>query len=384
MTTPNQALRAIALYLPQFHPIPENDLWWGKGFTEWTNVTKARPLFPGHYQPHLPADLGFYDLRLPEVQEEQAQLARQYGIHGFCYYHYWLEGRRLLHRPLDGILQSGQPRFPFCLCWANHNWTRNWDDGNRELLARQGYSISDHLDHIRWLAKVFVDERYIRVDDKPLFIFFRASEIPQIRGVTELWREECYKLGVGEIFLAELESQASLERIDPARKGLDAAIEFQPDFHELFSSPRHGVNQEALKATQRQSPDSGPAIFDYATVVEEMLEKPVPPWRYYRCATPSWDNTARKNRQAILLHGNDPTLYEGWLTALVERERERTEGDQLVFLNAWNEWAEGSHLEPCREYGRAWLEATRRALGDSISTIHTNEEKHARLLEKCH
>ena len=182
-------IRPIAFYLPQFHPTPENDEWWGKGFTEWTNVTKARPLFPGHYQPQLPADMGFYDLRLPEAREAQAALAREYGIHGFCYYHYWFNGRRILERPFNEVLASGKPDFPFCLCWANENWTRVWDGGEKNVLLEQKYSHEDDLAHIESLIPAFRDERYIRIDGKPLFLVYRTGLLPNPARTAEIWRE---------------------------------------------------------------------------------------------------------------------------------------------------------------------------------------------------
>src|SRR5262245_51865075 len=214
--------RVIAFYLPQYHPFPENDAWWGKGFTEWRNVTRARPQFPGHYQPHLPADLGFYDLRLPEIRVAQAELARQYGIDGFCYYHYWFNGKRLMERPFDEVLDSGRPDFPFCLCWPNENWNRAWDGHSREVIMAQSYSTEDHVRHARWLATAFRDPRYIRVDGRPLFLVYRATLIPEPRTMTAIFREEASKAGVGEIFLARVESQP-VERGDPADLGFDAA-----------------------------------------------------------------------------------------------------------------------------------------------------------------
>jgi len=223
--------RVIAFYLPQYHPIPENDAWWGKGFTEWTNVTKARPLFRGHYQPHLPADLGFYDLRVAESREAQAELARQYGVTGFCYYHYWFAGKRLLNRPFDEVLMSGKPDFPFCLCWANENWTRIWDGGEDEVLMKQTYSEEDDVAHIRWLTRAFADERYIRIDGKPIFIIYRAHKLPNLKRTTDLWRHECRRLGVGELFLCRVDTAADTS--PPSEVGLDAAVEFQPGWWEL-------------------------------------------------------------------------------------------------------------------------------------------------------
>src|SRR5215467_8332153 len=174
----NENVRLIAFYLPQFHPISGNDQWWGKGFTEWRNVVRGRPLFPGHYQPHLPADLGFYDLRVPEIRQAQADLAQEYGIHGFCYYHYWFNGRRLLQRPFEEILASGKPDFPFCLCWANENWTRTWDGGDDQILLAQNYSDEDDLTHIKSLIPAFRDKRYIRVNGKPVLLVYRTTSLP--------------------------------------------------------------------------------------------------------------------------------------------------------------------------------------------------------------
>lgn len=210
--SPDAAVRAIAFYLPQYHPVPENDEWWGKGFTEWRNVSKARPLFPGHYQPHLPADLGFYDLRLPEVREAQAELARAHGISGFVYYHYWFNGRRILERPFNEVLQSGKPDFPFCLCWANENWTRIWDGGDKHILLEQKYSAQDDLAHIQSLIPAFRDERYIRVNGKPLFLVYRAELIPDPVRTAAIWREAAIKAGVGDLYLARVESYDSVHR----------------------------------------------------------------------------------------------------------------------------------------------------------------------------
>ncbi len=223
-------VRSLAFYLPQFHPIPENDEWWGDGFTEWTNVVPATPQFRGHHQPHVPADLGFYDLRVPEVRAAQADLALRFGVSGFCYYHYWFEGRRLLERPFDEVLRSGEPDFPFCLCWANENWTSAWDGKAREILIRQTYSPDDDLAHIRWLGVAFSDRRYIRVGGKPLLLVYRAHHLPDPLRTTERWRAEAERLGLGEIYLCSMQTGPAA-RIDPATLGFDAAVQFAPFYN---------------------------------------------------------------------------------------------------------------------------------------------------------
>ena len=235
-----ELLRLIAMYLPQYHPIPENDEWWGKGFTEWRNVSKAKPQFKGHYQPHLPADLGFYDLRVEESRIAQAELAKQYGIHGFCYYHYWFNGRRLLERPLEEVLKSGKPDFPFCICWANENWTRRWDGEEQNVLMKQVYSEEDDRNHIRDLFRIFKDRRYIRVNGKPVFLVYRTENIPDPKRTAEIWREEARRAGVGELYLVRVES---IGGCDPVSIGFDAALEFAPDWQR--KGPRIMPEQES-------------------------------------------------------------------------------------------------------------------------------------------
>ena len=359
--------RLIAFYLPQYHPIPENDAWWGRGFTEWTNVVKARPLFPSHYQPQLPADLGFYDLRLPEARQAQADLAREYGIHGFCYYHYWFHGRRLLQRPFDEVLRSGAPDLPFCLCWANEAWTSSWDGRHGQVLVEQRYDEQDDLEHMRWLAEVFRDPRYIRVGDRPLFLVYRAGRLPDPRRTTEIWRAEARRLGIGELYLCRVESIGG-ESGDPAAIGFDAAVEFQPDWHNLGQPLRRGPLRRALwKAGLSRSAFQLHRVYDYAAVVERMLRRPDPPYKRFPCVTPGWDNTPRRAADAAIFTNATPEIYERWLAAVVERFQPHDPNENLIFVNAWNEWAEGNHLEPCQRWGRGFLEATRRAL---LKTAH--------------
>lgn len=361
--------KAIAFYLPQYHPIPENDTWWGKGFTEWTNVTKAKPLFKGHYQPHLPADLGFYDLRLPETRLAQAELAKAYGIYGFCYYHYWFNGKHLLERPVNEILASGEPDFPFCFCWANENWTRRWDGMEREVLMAQNYNEDDDLHHIRWLVQAFQDPRYIRVNDKPLFLVYRASQLPNSLRTTEIWRQEAHRLGIGDLFLCKVES-FSTEQTDPIAMGFDAAIEFQPDWSRLGLPLQTGRRWDLARAFGlAEQAYAGNNVHDYSTVVERMLEKPIPDYIRFPCVTPSWDNTARRKQGATILKNATPAAYEYWLKTIVQCSLANSTQEPFVFINAWNEWAEGNHLEPCQKWGHAYLEATARALQNVVLPV---------------
>jgi lipopolysaccharide biosynthesis protein len=346
--------KLIAFYLPQYHPIPENDEWWGKGFTEWTNVTKARPLFRGHYQPHLPADLGFYDLRLPEAREAQAALAKEYGIYGFCYYHYWFNGRRLLERPFNEVLTSGKPDFPFCLCWANENWTRRWDGRDHHLLMAQTYSPQDDLNHIRWLLRAFEDRRYIRIEGKPLFLVYRVGDLPAPSRTAEIWRQEARRAGFGELFLCNVESNFAGSRINPGVSGFDAAVEFQPG--SLSRSLGNRMWGRLLRTV------SSKGRLEYSELVKSTMQVDTPSYLRFRCVTPSWDNTARRKADPSIVVGSSPEKYAQWLHDAISRSPLLKNGDKLIFVNAWNEWAEGNHLEPCQRWRLAYLEATRSVL----------------------
>lgn len=359
-------LRAIAFYLPQFHPIPENDDWWGKGFTEWRNVAQAMPLFPGHYQPHLPGDLGFYDLRLPEVREAQAELARQYGIYGFCYYHYWFNGRRILERPFAEILSSGMPDFPFCLCWANENWTRIWDGGAQQILLEQHYSAEDDLAHIRALIPAFADPRYIRIDGRPLFLVYRTELLPVPARTAEIWRKEVAKAGLGDLYLARVENFVS--GIDANNIGFDAAVEFAPNGVNVGKVKFRGpVHRFLARLGLLPGIYIDGKVINYRALMLGMLAKPDPRSTRFRCVMPTWDNTARRRSGAHIYVGSTPQLYGTWLAEMAKQTVNKfSPEERIIFINAWNEWAEGCHLEPDLKWGRQYLEATKAAL-DSVN-----------------
>lgn len=357
--------RAIAFHLPQFHPIPENDEWWGRGFTEWTNVARAKPLFAGHQQPHLPADLGFYDLRLTEARIAQAEMAREYGVGGFCFYHYWFNGRRILNRPVDDMLHSGAPEFPFCLCWANENWTRRWDGGDKVVLMAQEYGDADDIAHAEFLCTVFEDPRYIRVNGRPLFLVYRASDLPSPRATTDTLREVAERRGIGSLYLCNVRSQAS-ESVPPESWGFDACVDFAPRWSTLGPRLRRRGVSGIDRFLPRRSRSVGHKIFDYRHVANEMMNDDPVDYVRHPCVTPMWDNTSRRKHGATILVNSTPERYEEWLRTVVlqvaARQEAGAEEAPLVFINAWNEWAEGNHLEPCQRWGHAYLEATRRAL----------------------
>ena len=266
-------MKGIAFFLPQFHPVPENDEWWGAGFTEWRNVAQANPLFTDHYQPHYPADLGYYDLRLPEIRQQQADLACQYGLDGFCYYHYWFAGKQLLKRPVAEILSSGKPDFPFSLCWANENWTRRWDGQDQEVLIAQHYSPADDLAHIQALLPYFHDQRYIRIQNKPLLLIYRSSALPDPRATTTLWRQQAQASGLEDLYLLKVESFPTERQRRPELDGFDAALDFQPDWGSL-PSPRQPPRSWKLLnklGLARSHPFRTNRVFSYPEVVAAML-----------------------------------------------------------------------------------------------------------------
>jgi len=342
--------RLIAFYLPQYHPIPENDRWWGDGFTEWVNVRKAKPNFAGHYQPHEPGELGYYDLRDPGVRERQAAMAREYGIHGFCYYYYWFNGKRLLERPLDDMVASGKPDFPFCICWANENWTRRWDGRDQDVLIAQHYSPEDSRAFIRSLIPLLRDPRYLRVDGKPMVLIYKVALIPELPAMLALWREESQAAGLGNLYVV---AANTTWHGNPESLGLDAAVEFPP----------HGHQAERVNATiPITNPQFGGSVFGFRSYVAQLMTSPRPDFKLFRGLLPAWDNTPRQQDTGTAFVGSSPELFQYWLEHAIAQTHLRHRGDErLIFINAWNEWGEGCHLEPDRRYGRAYLEAVRAA-----------------------
>lgn len=347
-------VRLFAFYLPQFHPIPENDRWWGTGFTEWSNVTRAVPQYPGHYQPQLPSTLGFYDLRLPAVMAEQARLARRHGIEAFCFYYYWFAGHRLLEHPIEQMLKSGEPDFPFFLCWANENWTRRWDGQDAEILMGQSYSQEDSEAMIRDIMRYMRDRRYVRVNGKPILLVYRVELIPEFEKVVERWRDLCRAEGIGEIYVAAVESFEHSRSSAPfAKYGLDASVQFPP----------HGdpVPDENLRRTAHA--DFAGHIYDYEASAVAFSQRPFPSWPRFPTVMPGWDNTARRMKAAAIFNGATPGAFQAWLeTAIEQTSAHNAPGERIVFINAWNEWAEGAQLEPDRMFGHARLEAVQGAL----------------------
>jgi len=344
--------KLIAFYLPQYHPIPENDLWWGEGFTEWTNVRKAKPNFDGHYQPRKPGDLGYYDLRDSTVQKKQISLAKKFGVYGFCFYYYWFSGKRLLEQPLNLFLEDKDLEFPFCICWANENWTRRWDGLESEVLIAQNHSPDDYHNFIRNIAPMLQDERYIRINGKPLLIVYRASLLDNPAAATAIWREECINLGIGEIYLAAVQS---FDIQDPRIYSFDSAIEFPP-----FSIPPIYVDHSSLQIT---NPDFHGTIQDYRITATLKMLEPEPDYIRFRTIMPAWDNTARRQNNSLIFINSKPSLYKKWLETAIEYTQNHLPTDhQYIFINAWNEWAEGAYLEPDEIYGTDYLQATKEAL----------------------
>ena len=342
-------VRLIAFFLTQFHPIPENDRWWGKGFTEWTNVTGAEPLFHGHYQAHLPADLGFYDLRVREVRHEQIALARQYGIDGFCYHYYWFSGTRILNRPLDDMMNDPSSDMPFCLCWANENWTRRWDGIDDDVLIGQQYLPDDDLEFIKSLVPFFRDSRYVRIDNAPFLIVYQPQDLPDPVKSVKIWREHCETVGIGEIHLC---AALTHENEDYAMFGFNSGVQFPP----------HNQNCESVnERIEFYTPFHG-KVAEYEDLARSYLDREYTHSNVFRTVVPSWDQTPRVGPRAFITQNGTPSNYEYWLAESLRRtNRDFPREERFVFINAWNEWAEGCHLEPDRRFGRGFLEATFRA-----------------------
>lgn len=348
--------RLLAFYLPQYHPIKENDEWWGKGFTEWVTVAQARPLFEGHDQPKIPEELGFYDLRLEETRIAQAKLAEEHGIEAFCYWHYWLgDGKRLLETPFNTVLNSDKPDFPFCLAWANHSWKGVFFGANNRCLVEQTYpGKEDYLAHFNYVLKAFKDKRYVRVNNKPLFYIFRASDIPNCLEFTNYWRELAVQNGLDGIHFVG-------EGIDETKKeqfGLDAVSYSNHRRIELGSYNRFLIHSKRLlmKFSNKLK------MYEYKDAMKLFFKEGSVPENVYPMIIPGWDTTARLGKNATILHNSTPDLFKEHVEEGMKKSSHKELEENIFFVKSWNEWAEGNYLEPDRKYGRKYLEALKSAI----------------------
>ena len=379
MSEQKRKARVIAFYLPQFHPIPENDKWWGKGFTEWTNVGKAKPLFKGHYQPRVPADLGYYDLRMPEVREAQAEMAREVGIEGFCYWHYWFgNDKMLLERPFKEVLESGKPDFPFCLGWANHSWTnKTWEVGTKKVkedyLMQMHYSVEDYIKHFNYVLPAFKDKRYICVDGKPLFLIFRPLDIPDVKEFIELWQQRAKANGlkgihfVGisstinddvnktkNIFNRDFLTQGHVLYPKLFKLGLDAINSYGQYRAELLTRSWFNIIKRYLIKI----------LFNRFTLVKiqqkeinKFLFDEYDKWEYvYPTLLPCWDRSARSGLKAKVYVDSTPEVFKKQLDEAISLLQDKDWEHKILFLKSWNEWAEGNYVEPDLKYGHGFLD----------------------------
>ena len=377
-------VRVIALYLPQFHPIPENDEWWGKGFTEWTNVKKAKPLCKGHVQPRVPADLGYYDLRDPETRERQAELAREAGIEGFCYYHYWFgNGKQLLERPFNEVLASGKPDFPFCLCWANHDWTnKSWKKGNTQktgsMIMQMQYSEEDHINHFYNILPALRDKRYITVDGKPLFAVWAPRNIPNGKRFVELWQNLAKQNGLPGIHFVGYTANAnkklpngklSLYETNKASAfyqsvldiGYDAVISSGLTRAQSIIQGRLGLAWNILTYKTRIPSSSH---LDYSKVMRHYYVDEDAWENVYPTLLPQWDRTPRAGSKTEFLINSSPGKFQSTIEEALSYLKDKTSEHRILFLKAWNEWGEGNYVEPDQQFGHGWLDAIKNAINE--------------------
>lgn len=357
--------KILAFVLPQFHAIPENDQWWGEGFTEWTNVRKATALFPRHYQPRVPANGRYYDLLDPGAHDWQAGLARQYGVHGFCYYHYWFAGKRLLEKPVELLLERGKPDIPFCLAWANEPWTRAWDGGDSEVLMPQSYGgEQDWERHFNYLLKVFQDPRYIRVNGKPMFLIYRSASITVCDSMLALWRRLAERAGLPGLHIV---SMLTAFPLDPRTETFDAFAEFEPMYTFTHRRPyllrkRERWMRQLTKLSRRLSGRilRPPESYDYGSLWRAMTARKLPE-RTYPGIFVDWDNSPRRGlERSIIMRNFDARAFDSGVRAQLRKAQQANA--EFVFVNAWNEWAEGAYLEPDEGRGLLFLESVRSAV----------------------
>ena len=352
-------VRTIAFFLPQFYPTPENDEWWGKGFTEWTNVGRAKPLFKGHYQPRVPADLGYYDLRLPEVRLQQAKMAQEAGIEGFCYWHYWFAGQRLLDKVFSEVVMSGSPDYPFCLCWANHSWKRKTWNPNLpdKMLMEQTYpGKKDYENHFYAMLPAFKDNRYIKVDGKLLFGIFEPSDIPNMKEMSDIWNQLAKQNNLpGFCFFGFAQGSASLN--SARREGIDLVV-YDAMYDAVFV--HHHSNMMRLRAKLRDSfrlPN--PLNYDlyYKVAIDKFNQYP----ETIPCIDPNFDHSPRSGKKGTIIINSTPEKWGKLLQKTIEITHQNN-GNDLVFIKSWNEWGEGNYLEPDMRFGTDYLAVTKRIL----------------------
>lgn len=380
--------RIIALYLPQFHPVPENDNWWGKGFTEWTNVGKAKPLFRGHYQPRVPADLGYYDLRMPEIREQQAELAKEAGIEGFCYWHYWFgNGKQLLERPFNEVLESGKPDFPFCLGWANHSWTnKNWNvvetfTKSSNLIEQTYPGEKDNIDHFNYLLPAFKDKRYITIDDKPIFVIYKPLDVPDVSGLIKLWNKLAienglkgiYFIGISENFELIKDSTNKKERLFGADTSKLFDRIYKMGFDGIYS---RGMNRSHIKSksflsyyfykffSRKTDLWFGINKYEYKKVIEHLNVPEEKQETVFPTIISGWDRTPRSGKTSIVWHNFTPDLFKKHVKETIKLVENKKPENRIVFLQSWNEWAEGNYVEPDLKYGKKLLNSIKEVLTD--------------------
>jgi hypothetical protein len=362
----NNKIQFLSYYLPQFHPIDENDKWWGKGFTEWTNVVKAKPLFKGHEQPKLPADLGFYDLRIPKIQEQQAQLAEQYGVDGFIYYQYWFgNGKMLLEKPAEAMLKNKNIQLPFCFCWANETWKGIWHGlEDSEILIEQTYNgEQDFIDYFRYLLPFFKDSRYIKIDNKPMFHIYRIDDVIDLDLFIETFNKLAIKEGFQGIYFISTISSSSKIILENkniyGEVGVDVFLKMRYGQGYVFSENSYlGVLERRFKIITKQTNQVGkrlkPLIIDYKTGVLNFNIK-FPHQKYISCVFPNWDNSARSGKKSLIFKNSSPEQWQIHLQKAVDELSRNPENPPFIIIKSWNEWAEGNYLEPDLKYGHAWL-----------------------------
>jgi hypothetical protein len=339
--------------LPQFHEIPENNLWWGNGFTEWINTRKAQKLFPEHYQPREPLQDYYYDLTDGNARKWQAEIAKKYGIYGFCYYHYWFKGKRLLEKPFNEVLRTGEPDFPFCLSWANEPWSKKWDGMNDNVLMPQDYGDEEEWkEHFDFLLTAFKDGRYIRVDNKPLFIIYRSASIPRCEEMVLYWQNLAKQNGLEGIYFVHTLN------FEPLVNGFDACVEFEPSYTLTLNLTHYGFNLEKAVDGYHQKFN----VMDYDKVWAIILERAETKKhiKTFLGAFVDWDNSARTGNRALIFKGSTPEKFSHYLTQHIKQAV--NSNCEFLFINAWNEWAEGAYLEPDKKYGYKYLEAVKKSM----------------------